>query len=316
MMRRIPLQRRVSSTVVFFFNTRNQHLRAMRHNSTSKSFSQNSGLIQECAHPTLYRLVTNELLEETDSEQAATVQSLTPTRPDVPADWTITQANHDENFFLLKRRIRSIRGRAEENLSIVFKLENKQKGTYRADGERAEPEHYNFTLFITKMPNPSRMTAADGAANHHGGLEFALTIVDGELVLDALCVHRTAAELLDAQVAAGLIQPPASEDVNESNDRDRIMQQHRQLYCKRHRAREMRYRGPYVNELDEDFADELMNYLDDRGIDNDFGDYLLRQAHYVENQNYRRGWLQTLQSFAALPAQDIYLHAFPPPDDD
>ena len=222
-------------------------------------------------HPQLSRLVTKELLDEAAGTAA------TPPKPQQPKGWLFDHVP-GAGFFTLRRawRNRHAPKAAPEEVLLRVWLERPGHKTFRPDGERAEPEHFNFSVFLRK---PSLKP------EEYGGLEFAMTVVDGEVVMDALTVHSTAA------------------DFNQAVDAP--------LAKRATLARDAKYRGPYTNELDEDFADELMNFLDDRGIHNAFGDYLVAQAHWTEHQEYL-AWLAGMRSWASLPHETIWRRGVPP----
>ncbi|CUG86334.1 Hypothetical protein, putative [Bodo saltans] len=149
-------------------------------------------------------------------------------------------------------------------MHCIALMEIKQyEHTYRMDtGEREEEEHVIFSLFIEK----ERWSQGGG-----GGLEFTLTSIDHELVLDALAVHDTKA---------------AFDEAKELRLTTRV------------EKRDRRYRGPMVGELSEELNDEILDYLDERGIHNGFAEYVMAQAHYSEQMNYEH-MLALMRKFAA-----------------
>ena len=197
--------------------------------------------------------MNRELMEER-------VRPERPPEPAVPRGWTVHHKLGTGEFWVTRMYENDI-GTLEE-LRVRCGVEIKcPERTYRQDdGERDEPEHFNFNLFVSK---PKKGTEV-------GGLEFILTSVDSELVLDGLAVHSSKADLVVA----------ATRDAASTADKA------------------TRYRGPYINELDEDFADELMNYLDDRGIHNGFAEFIMNQAHMAEQNEYEH-YLKIVRAFAS-----------------
>lgn len=206
-------------------------------------------------HPKLHHLVVRELKEEY-------LRDFRPPLPAVPNGWTLDTAL-GSNKFELKKRI-EIRDNGLENMHCIALMEIKQyEHTYRMDtGEREEEEHVIFSLFIEK----ERWSQGGG-----GGLEFTLTSIDHELVLDALAVHDTKA---------------AFDEAKELRLTTRV------------EKRDRRYRGPMVGELSEELNDEILDYLDERGIHNGFAEYVMAQAHYSEQMNYEH-MLALMRKFAA-----------------
>jgi hypothetical protein len=180
-----------------------------------------------------------------------------PPVPTIPRGWTF-EHTPGHSYFTLKREFESDRGVIEQ-LRVRCQLEIKDpEKTYRQDdGERDEPEHFTFTLLINK---PKRAP---------GGLEFTCTSVDNELVVDGLAVHADDSSLENAWTRMPL-------NIAE---------------------REARYRGPYMKELDEDFMDELLAFMDERGINNAFAEFIAMQGHWTEQEEYLT-WLRMVRAFA------------------
>ena len=194
-----------------------------------------------------------------------------PPYPKVPTGW---QVLHDAgtSFFTLEKTVspvdRAPGSSAEEHLKIFCAGAIKEpERTFRHDdGEREDPEHLNYTLFVSKP------TASSKSSSELGGLEIQMTTIDHELVLDAVTVHATKKEFDTAWSA--LVEGPVA------------------MF-----ERDLRYRGPYVGELDEEFVDEILNYLDERGINNAFASYMQSQWHWFEQLEYEE-WLTMYQSFS------------------
>lgn len=58
----------------------------------------------------------------------------------------------------------------------------------------------------------------------------------------------------------------------------------------------LQYTGPSFGELDDTLQDTFNNWIEERGIDDVLGDYLVQKLHDVEQEHYMN-WLETTQSF-------------------
>lgn len=229
-----------------------------------------------------------------------------PPFPKVPMGWTVQHAPGTSYFTMHKRisgsdprgGVSVAGGVADEELRIFASGEIKEpEFTFRADdGEREEPEHLNWCVFISKPFKGQKSTFMPGGglrrdiggegdassssgngkneigAFNGGGLEVSLTTIDHELILDSIAVHDTA-EKLEMAWRARIHGP--------------------ELMFKRDRH----YRGPYIGELDEEFVDEILNYLDERGINNSFAEFMQAQWHWLEQVEYEE-WLRMLMAFS------------------
>lgn len=199
------------------------------------------------------RMMNRELIDEQ-------VRPERPPEPATPRGWTVKHEMGTGEFWVSRMYENDV-GTLEE-LKVIGSVEIKDpEKTYRQqDGEREEPEHFNFSLFVSKPKKGEEV----------GGVEFMLTSVDSEIVLDGMAVHSNRADLVVAMT--------------------------RKKSCVV--DKELRYRGPYINELDEDFADEIMNYLDERGVHNTFAEFIRDLAHTVEQAEYEH-FLKLIRAFAA-----------------
>lgn len=221
--------------------------------------------IEPRRHRKLYTITQRE-------EQDEQVRDFLPEKPLLPGGWSM-EHTVGSNRFDLKKTV-EIRSCGVEELHVVALMERKEyEETYRMDnGERSEQEYLNFTLFLRKQRYPN------------GGLEFALTSIDMELVMDSLAVHPTNEQFLQALESFG---SPCSKSSVTSTGTSLQMR----------RRRDNRYRGPMLSELDDDLSDEILDYLDERGVNNAFAEFMLSQAYYVEQQEYLN-WLRLLRRFA------------------
>ncbi|KAH9600599.1 Mitochondrial glycoprotein [Trypanosoma melophagium] len=218
-------------------------------------------------HRKLYTLTVREENEEK-------LRDFLPPKPIVPTGWKLEHQLNSNRFDL--RKTVNIRDFGKEELHVIALMEVKQyEGTYRMDnGEREEEEYLFFSLFVQKERVP-------------GALEFGLTSIDMELVMDSLAIHRNQEEL---EVARDSLL-----STGHFTDSLKKHGQQRNLDCRR--SRDRRYRGPMLNELDDDFSDEILDYLDERGVNNGFAEYIMAQAHFFEEDEYLN-WLRLLKQFA------------------
>lgn len=217
----------------------------------------------ERRHPRLLKMLSRELLEEGLRDER-------PPEPKIPRDWALEHFPHSAEL-LLRCKFRPFGSNSEELHEVFFNLETKHpEKTFKPDlGERVDPEHATFYLFITKP--------GAGSATKGGGIEFMLTSVDAEMVLDAMTVHSTAEDVENAKLA-----------LRSSTGATAITAR---------RLRDGKYRGPSVNELDDALLDEILDYLDERGINNAFAEYVLSQVSFVEQLEYET-FLTALQKFS------------------
>ncbi|KAG5479135.1 hypothetical protein LSCM1_02987 [Leishmania martiniquensis] len=217
-------------------------------------------------HRKLYQLTVREEHEEG-------LRDFLPPRPLLPAGWKLQHEAGSNRFDLLKNV--EIRQCGEEELHIITLMETKEyEGTYRMDnGEREEQEYLNFALFMRKKRYPT------------GGLEFALTSIDLELVMDALTIHSSEEAFENAKACYGRNgAAEAKKYMHISTGEAR-------------RRRAFKYSGPMLSELDDDLSDEILNYLDERGINNAFAEFVMAQAFFLEQEEYIN-WLRLLRKFS------------------
>jgi len=214
-------------------------------------------------YPRLHSVIAREQYEETMRDEL-------PLRPSVPRGWKLDH-KMGSSLFVLEREILVEGSPSVDHMKAFAHTEIKvPEKTYRHEtGERTEQMHLCFELFVSKPSCghwSSSLKAEEGAKG--GGIEFQLTSIDSELILDGVAIHSTHEHFLAAQEQSLLGVT----------------------------ARNYRYRGPYMNELDEDLTDEMFDYLDDRGVNNVFAEYLMSQSHYYEQEEYLN-WLKLLKRF-------------------
>lgn len=217
-------------------------------------------------HRKLFQLTLREEREEG-------LRDFLPPRPLLPAGWRLHHEAGSSRFDLFKDV--EIRQCGAEELHVIALMEKKEyEGTYRMDnGEREEQEYLNFGLFMRKKRFPN------------GGLEFSLTSIDMEVVMDALVVHPTQEAFENAKACYDrtdvLLKRTATPNGNGEA----------------RRRRSAKYCGPMLSELDDDLSDEILDYLDERGVNNAFADYVMAQAFFFEQEEYLN-WLRLLRRFA------------------
>lgn len=268
------------------------------------------------ANNRLSTIIAREQYEESIKEEL-------PPKPRPPRGWILDHKS-GTNYFSLSKNVHIEGSNGPEKLTAFAKMETKVPDvTYQGNtGERTEQQHLVFTLFV------QRVYPEDEASKRHtGGLEFTLTSVDSELVLDGLTVHSTAEHLQSAMYigfqsretnnivplpAAALAPPPAQpmEEMDAPATRKppvassfafkSFSKIERRNHAPAHN-KHLSYRGPYTNELDEELTDEIFDYLDDRGINNAFAEFMMSQAHFIEQEEYLN-WLELLKQFSRAPA--------------
>ncbi|CCW66335.1 unnamed protein product [Phytomonas sp. Hart1] len=226
--------------------------------------STNSLRMEPRLHRNLYNLTLREEKEEK-------LRDFLPVKPFLPSGWSF-EHRPGSNRFDLKKEV-EIRQCGVELMHIISHMEIKQyEHTFRMDnGEREEQEYLNFILFLKKKRYSK------------GGLEFGLTTIDMELVMDSLAIHDSD-ESFENAISVFDLDPPKNLSNGGTN------------FLKR-RKRDSGYRGPMLKELDDDLYDEILDYLDERGVNNPFAEYIMSQAHYLEQEEYLN-WLRLLRRFS------------------
>ncbi|CAJ1008584.1 putative Mitochondrial glycoprotein [Leishmania naiffi] len=217
-------------------------------------------------HRKLYQLTMREEREEG-------IRDFLPPQPLLPLGWKLQHESGSNRFDLFKNV--EIRQCGSEELHIITLMETKQyEGTYRMDnGEREEQEYLNFGLFMRKKRYPT------------GGLEFSLTSIDLELVMDGLTIHPSEEAFENAKLCYGRnYTATAKKDACIPSGDAR-------------RRRASKYAGPMLSELDDDLSDEILDYLDERGVNNAFAEFVMDQAFYFEQEEYIN-WLRLLRKFS------------------
>jgi hypothetical protein len=164
--------------------------------------------------------------------------------PQLPAGWTV---NHAEgtNFFQVRKTYQ------DETLEVYCQLTLRDPELV-ADKSSGNQEHIPFTLVITK----------GGKA-----LDFTLSAIDGELVLDGI---------------AFLNDPALARDMSAEGMG----------------KKDKKYAGPAVPELNDELVDSFIAYLEERGVDDSFAEFIEAYSFWMEQQEYE-AWLGQVADFAS-----------------
>ena len=163
--------------------------------------------------------------------------------PAVPADWTVNH-NPNTNNFSLKKTFH------DESLEIFCQLPIREPEI--AEEGKTSTEHYPFTMVVTK----------GGKA-----MDFNLSAIEGELVLDGIAFHHDAAVARD-MTPEGLSKKDKS------------------------------YGGPTIAELNGELVESFISYLEERGVNDSFAEFIEEYAFWMEQQEYE-GWLGDVADFTA-----------------
>ncbi|KAG5505021.1 hypothetical protein JKF63_04468 [Porcisia hertigi] len=217
-------------------------------------------------HRKLYQLTVREEREEG-------IRDFLPPQPLLPVGWRLQHESGSNRFELFKNV--EIRDCGMEELHVITLMETKRyEGTYRMDnGEREEQEYLNFGLFMRKKRYPA------------GGLEFSLTSIDLELVMDALIIHPSDEAFDNAKTSYGGNGVASVKKVGQGSARGA------------HHRRMSKYGGPMLTEVDDDLSDEILDYLDERGVNDAFAEFVMAQAFFFEQKEYIN-WLRLLRRFS------------------
>ena len=164
--------------------------------------------------------------------------------PEVPPGWTIQHAP-GSNFFTMKKTYQ------DETMEVHCVLPIRDPEILEEKSGNHQ-EQCPFTLVVSK----------GGKA-----VDFTLTAIDGELVLDGIAFYNDAALARD-------MSPDAM------NKKD------------------TRYAGPALPELNEELVESFISYLEERGINDSFAEFIEVYTFWMEQQEYER-WLADVAEFSA-----------------
>ena len=188
--------------------------------------------------PMRFASLSEEMADELASEEAREDK---PTCPEVPENWSVHHKPTDA-FFSMTRTYR------DEELMIYCQLQVTDP-EIAEKGENSE-EHFPFTLLVNR-----------------GGktLDFTLTHIEGELVIDGVS-HHDSQQLAADMTAEGLTQ------------------------------KERKYQGPGISELSSEVVAAFADYLTERGVTDEFAVFIADYSYWIEEAHYHK-WLKQIQEF-------------------
>ena len=195
-----------------------------------------AGLVTPMRFASLSQEMANELAEEEAREDKAAC-------PATPADWAVEHDPKDA-FFTLKRTY------GDETLQVYCQLQVTDPELAEKGEEQTTTEHFPFTLIVNR----------NGKA-----LDFTLTHIEGELVIDGVA-HHDSQKLAADMSAEGFTR------------------------------KERSYQGPGISELSEPVVDSIAQYLEDRGLGDDFAVFLAAYSYWTEQEHYQN-WLRQVCDF-------------------
>lgn len=182
---------------------------------------------------TLSQVARDELAEETSTEKEV---------PQVPAGWKLERKQGEATFTMTKTH-------GDEKITVYSQLQVLDPEIAERRDE-ASAVHFPFTVLITRNGKT---------------LDFSLTHVDGELVVDGLAHYESPAVAAD-QSAEGQMR------------------------------RERMYQGPTFAELSHSFVDGVVNYLEERQINDDLSTFVAQYSYWLEQMEYEN-WLKAIAEF-------------------
>lgn len=162
-----------------------------------------------------------------------------PQPPAVPHGWTLEQKAGD-SFFTMKKSY------GDETLELYCEIP-----TMESEPE-GQAKHYPFVLRVERK---------------NSALEFTLTSVDAELVIDGVASFKDLALARDRS-ASGLL------------------------------SKERKYQGPVMGELNGSIVEGFVTFLEERGVNDDFGAFVAQYAYFKEQNEYEN-WLKSIIDFSS-----------------
>lgn len=187
------------------------------------------------SHAELHDCASSELAEE----RSRTDKNL----PAVPQGWKLTHASGD-SFFQMTRQFQ------DETHDVYCRLQPKDPEVAERANDQVV-EHFPFQFYVSK----GKQT-----------LEFSLTSVDNELVVDGVATF---------------------DDPNLAKDMSAASMS----------KRDHKYQGPAIHELDSRLVNSIIQYLDQRGVNDEFAQFVAEYSYWMEQTEYE-GWLQNVANFA------------------
>ena len=197
-----------------------------------------AGQLRWASHAPLNRAVSRELQDEQSRQDRME-------EPAIPQGWTLTHAR-GTSVFEMKKQFE------DEVLEVTCELQVRDPAMAEARAAEEVKVHFPFTLLVIKGRD---------------ALDFTLTSIDNELVLDGVTHHN---------------------DVNLARD----------MSAEGQTKKDKRYQGPDISELDEELAQALIDYLLVRGVNDPFAEFIANYSWWLEQQEYE-GWLSAVGKFTA-----------------
>lgn len=157
-----------------------------------------------------------------------------------------------------EKLVKLTRTMGNETISVVFATDSMSESEWEAE-EAAEEEDMPSSFVVRCTAHVSKKDA--------GTLEFALTITDGQFLIDA---------------------------VNLGSDSSLMLEDTAEADWKRNGL----YGGPIFEELDEDLQSLFGKYLEERGFNPELADFIAEYIEYKEQIEYTR-WLQGVADFVS-----------------
>ena len=182
----------------------------------------------------------NELAEEEAREDKTAC-------PPTPAGWTLVRKEGETRFHMKK----------EHNGEVIecwsqLEVADPELVEKRVNEESNASEHFPFTILITKNGKT---------------LDFTLTHMDGELVLDGMTYYD------DPELARDFSAEGMS-------------------------RKERFYQGPAIAELSSSLVSGMISFLETRGIDDDFAAFVAQYCYWLEQTEYEN-WLRKVAQFTS-----------------
>jgi len=207
----------------------------------ASSFHPTTALTTRRWASTLGDEAKNELTEEEAREDKAAC-------PPTPPGWNLSRLEGETRFHMRKEH----NGEVIECFCQLEVADPELVEKRVEQGANAPSEHFPFTVTVTKK----------GKA-----MDFTLTHMDGELVIDGMTLYDSPALARDFS-AEGL------------NKKERF------------------YQGPAMAELNESLVQGMVAFLEERGVDDDFAAFVAQYSYWLEQTEYEK-WLRKVVDFCA-----------------
>jgi complement component 1 Q subcomponent-binding protein len=163
--------------------------------------------------------------------------------PTIPAGWSL-EHKAGESFFTMKKKYN------DEILEVYCQLQVLEAEASEEGDTSGAQKHYPFILRVERKSR---------------AMEYNLTCIEAELVLDGLTMYDDAAVARDNS-ANGLA------------------------------VKERRYAGPTVAELNGTLVDSMIEFLAARGVNDEFAQFIAQYSYDLEQKEYEN-WLKQVVAF-------------------